>query len=155
MTRRLKASYARWLDRTLSHWRPVAAAAVALLVAALIALGAAGRSFLPEVNEGALTVSARLEASDRSREAVLEEIRERVSLLPGTSVTIGQPISHRIDHMLSGTRANIAVRWSSVTKGRATPHWTASARRASRRRTARKCPWRPLPPSPRIAGPIS
>ena len=47
---------------------------------------------------------------DRPREAVLEELRQKVSLLPGTNVTIGQPISHRIDHMLSGTRANIAVK---------------------------------------------
>jgi Cu/Ag efflux pump CusA len=47
---------------------------------------------------------------DRPREAVLEELREKASLLPGTNVTIGQPISHRIDHMLSGTRANIAVK---------------------------------------------
>ena len=47
---------------------------------------------------------------ERPREAVLEELRQKVSLLPGTNVTIGQPISHRIDHMLSGTRANIAVK---------------------------------------------
>ncbi len=47
---------------------------------------------------------------DRPRDAVLEELRQKVSLLPGTNVTIGQPISHRIDHMLSGTRANIAVK---------------------------------------------
>ena len=40
----------------------------------------------------------------------LDEIRQKVSLLPGTNVTVGQPISHRIDHMLSGTRANIAVK---------------------------------------------
>ena len=47
---------------------------------------------------------------DRPREVVLEELRQKASLLPGTNVTIGQPISHRIDHMLSGTRANIAVK---------------------------------------------
>ena len=41
---------------------------------------------------------------------MLAELRQKVSLLPGTNVTIGQPISHRIDHMLSGTRANIAVK---------------------------------------------
>ena len=133
-------------------------------MAALVGIVAAGRSFLPEFNEGALTVSAvtipgtsladsnalgnalerlmlsvpevtstarrtgraeldehvqgvesaeidvRLEMKDRPREAVLEELRQKVSLLPGTNVTIGQPISHRIDHMLSGTRANIAVK---------------------------------------------
>jgi Cu/Ag efflux pump CusA len=48
--------------------------------------------------------------ADRPRDAVLDELRQKVSLLPGTNVTIGQPISHRIDHMLSGTRANIAVK---------------------------------------------
>ena len=44
------------------------------------------------------------------KEEILEGIRERLELLPGTIFIIGQPISHRIDHMLSGTRANIAVK---------------------------------------------
>ena len=39
---------------------------------------------------------------------LLADLRRGFSTLPGTNVTIGQPISHRIDHMLSGTRANIA-----------------------------------------------
>ena len=47
---------------------------------------------------------------NRPREAVLAEIRERASLIPGTNVNIGQPISHRIDHMLSGTQSNLAVK---------------------------------------------
>ncbi|MBI3695840.1 MAG: efflux RND transporter permease subunit, partial [Acidobacteria bacterium] len=51
-----------------------------------------------------------LKMQSRSKQKVLEEIREKVTLLPGMNVTIGQPISHRIDHMLSGTRANIAVK---------------------------------------------
>lgn len=55
-------------------------------------------------------IDVKLRASDRSRDAVLEDIRSRLSLLPGVNVTIGQPISHRIDHMLSGTRANIAIK---------------------------------------------
>jgi CzcA family heavy metal efflux pump len=164
LTRRLKAAYERWLEHAFSYWRSVIATAAALLVAALVGMLSAGRSFLPEFNEGALTVSAvtipgtsladsnalgnalerlmlgvpevtstarrtgraeldehvqgvesaeidvRLQMKDRSREAVLEELRQRASLLPGTNVTIGQPISHRIDHMLSGTRANIAVK---------------------------------------------
>ena len=44
------------------------------------------------------------------RELLLAELRRQFATLPGTNVTIGQPISHRIDHMLSGTRANIAVK---------------------------------------------
>ena len=44
------------------------------------------------------------------REVLLAELRRQFATLPGTNVTIGQPISHRIDHMLSGTRANIAVK---------------------------------------------
>ena len=55
-------------------------------------------------------IDIKLRESERSREEVLEEIRSRMLLLPGVNVTIGQPISHRIDHMLSGTRANIAIK---------------------------------------------
>ena len=164
LTQRLKNWYEPWLVRALTHWRVVVAAAAAMLVAALAGIVMAGRSFLPEFNEGALTVSAvtipgtsladsnalgdglerlmltvpevtstarrtgraeldehvqgvesaeidvRLDMGDRSKEEVLTEIRNKTSLLPGTSVTIGQPISHRIDHMLSGTRANVAVK---------------------------------------------
>jgi Cu/Ag efflux pump CusA len=146
------------------HWQIVVAGAVAMLIVALAGISVAGRSFLPEFNEGALTISAvtipgtsladsnalgtalerllltvpevastarrtgRAELDEhvqgvesaeidvglvmdlRPKEDVLAEIREKTSLLPGTSITIGQPISHRIDHMLSGTRANIAVK---------------------------------------------
>ena len=46
----------------------------------------------------------------QSKEKILEDIRQKLELLPGTIFIIGQPISHRIDHMLSGTRANIAVK---------------------------------------------
>ena len=71
-----------------------------------------GRAELDEHVQGveSAEIDVRLEMKDRPREAVLEELRQKVSLLPGTNVTIGQPISHRIDHMLSGTRANIAVK---------------------------------------------
>jgi CzcA family heavy metal efflux pump len=164
LTRWLKATYERWLGHFLHYWRTVLTVAAALLIAAIAGIVSAGRSFLPEFNEGALTVSAvtipgtsladsnalgnglerlmlsvpevtstarrtgraeldehvqgvesaeidvRLAMKDRPREAVIGELRQKVSLLPGTNVTIGQPISHRIDHMLSGTRANIAVK---------------------------------------------
>ena len=55
-------------------------------------------------------IDVKLRESGRSREEVLEDIRSRARVLPGVNLTIGQPISHRIDHMLSGTRANIAVK---------------------------------------------
>ena len=164
LTRGLKTAYERWLQQAIRSWRLVIAGALAALAVAMGGLLMAGRSFLPEFNEGALTISAvtipgtslddanalgnslerlllsvpeiqstarrtgraeldehvqgvesaeidvRLVMKDRPREDVVAEIREKVSLLPGTNVTVGQPISHRIDHMLSGTRANVAVK---------------------------------------------
>jgi CzcA family heavy metal efflux pump len=164
LTAWLKARYEHGLDYAFRYRPAVIGVAAASLVLALVGILGAGRSFLPEFNEGALTVSAvtvpgtsladanalgnslerlmlsvpevtstarrtgraeldehvqgvesaeidvHLTLKNRPREAVLEELRQKVSLLPGTNVTIGQPISHRIDHMLSGTRANIAVK---------------------------------------------
>jgi CzcA family heavy metal efflux pump len=160
----LKARYAALLERALAHWQTVIAAALAMLVAAVGALWMAGTAFLPDFNEGTLTLSVvtlpgtSLEESNRLGELVeeilleqpevvatarrtgraeldehaqdvnaseidvglqmrkrsksefLDALRRALSVVPGTNVTIGQPISHRIDHMLSGTRANIAVK---------------------------------------------
>jgi Cu/Ag efflux pump CusA len=47
---------------------------------------------------------------DRSKADFLTALRADLTRIPGMSITIGQPISHRIDHMLSGTRANVAVK---------------------------------------------
>jgi Cu/Ag efflux pump CusA len=58
----------------------------------------------------AAEIDVGLRESERPREELLAELRRGFAGLPGTNVTIGQPISHRIDHMLSGTRANIAVK---------------------------------------------
>ena len=71
-----------------------------------------GRAELDEHVQGveSTEIDVRLEPTGRPREVVLQEIRDRLSLVPGTNITIGQPISHRIDHMLSGSRANIAVK---------------------------------------------
>ena len=49
-------------------------------------------------------------AGKRSKEEIMAEIRRKFDLIPGVNVEIGQPISHRIDHMLSGTKAAIAVK---------------------------------------------
>ena len=71
-----------------------------------------GRAEFDEHVQGveAAEIDVGLREGDRPREALLAELRRGFSTLPGTNVTIGQPISHRIDHMLSGTRANIAVK---------------------------------------------
>lgn len=160
----LKRMYRPTLNWSLDHPILVVIPSILVIIAAGVALSRTGRAFLPEFNEGTLTVSAvtlpgtsladsdnlgrglerillgipevvstarrtgraeldehvqgvesaeldvTLRMKDRSKAEVLNEIRERVTLLPGMNVTVGQPISHRIDHMLSGTRANIAVK---------------------------------------------
>jgi CzcA family heavy metal efflux pump len=159
----LKVHYARTLETVLARPKQVLAAAGAALLLAIAAVPFLGTAFLPEFNEGALTVSVvtvpgtSLEESsaigrrveeillaspavkntdrrqgraeldehaqgvnaaeidvtlkdDLDKEQMLEDLRREFSVIPGTNVTIGQPIGHRIDHMLSGTRANIAVK---------------------------------------------
>ena len=159
----LKARYVPTLDAVLRRpGRVLAGAAIALVVAVAI-VPFLGTAFLPEFNEGALTVSvvtvpgtsldeadaigrraeeillahSAVKNTDRrqgraeldehaqgvnaaeidvtladgiDKDAALEELREQFTVIPGTNVTIGQPIGHRIDHMLSGTRANIAIK---------------------------------------------
>jgi Cu/Ag efflux pump CusA len=127
-------------------------------------LGFVGRSFLPEFNEGSLTIAAvtlpgtsleesstlgtlaeramlsdpavvstgrrtgraekdehvqgpesaeidvRLKADGRSKEQIFEDIRKKLATVPGMQFNVGQPISHRIDHMLSGQRAAISIK---------------------------------------------
>jgi CzcA family heavy metal efflux pump len=160
----LKGVYERQLEWCLPRGTWILVGAGLLLTAALASFGWMGRAFLPEFNEGTLTISAvtlpgtsleesdklgaaverllleipevtatarrtgraeldehlqgvesseidvNLTMQDRAKVEVLEEIRGRLSLVPGMNVTVGQPISHRIDHMLSGTRANIPVK---------------------------------------------
>lgn len=71
-----------------------------------------GRAELDEHALGANVseIEAPFELSDRPKKAIVEEIRHKLGTLPGVNVEIGQPISHRIDAMLSGTRANIAIK---------------------------------------------
>lgn len=68
-----------------------------------------------ELDEHALGVNvSEIEApfvlQDRSREAVMNDVRQKLSTISGANIEIGQPISHRIDAMLSGTEANIAIK---------------------------------------------
>lgn len=68
-----------------------------------------------ELDEHALGVNtSEIEApfvlGKRSKDEVLAEVREKIKVIPGANIEIGAPITHRIDAMLSGTRANIAVK---------------------------------------------
>lgn len=162
----LKERYQPLLLWALARPRAILAGVLLALVGTLATVPLLGRSFLPEFNEGTLTLSVvtlpgtSLEESDRlgrrveqvllsfpevastarrtgraeldehaqdvnaaeldvaldlsrgkrSKEELLKELRGAMAQVPGVVVTIGQPISHRIDHMLSGTRANIALK---------------------------------------------
>jgi len=164
IARILKKGYGKVLAPVLRHSTVVMLLGGALLIAAVVASGFLGHSFLPQFNEGALTISAvtlpgtslpesdslgaivektllshpevlsvarrtgraeldehaqgveaaEIDASfalgDGDKEQFLEALRDDLAFIPGMNITIGQPISHRIDHMLSGTRANVAVK---------------------------------------------
>jgi CzcA family heavy metal efflux pump len=164
LARALKRLYSPVLRGVLRVPALIVILAVAIVVVASYQMTKAGRAFLPEFNEGSLTISAvtipgtslqesdalgaglerllltvpevvstsrrtgraeldehvqgveaaemdvRLEMKDRPKEEVLQEIRDKTTLMPGMNITVGQPISHRIDHMLSGVRANVAVK---------------------------------------------
>ncbi len=71
-----------------------------------------GRAELDEHAQGvnASEIDAPFELKDRSREEFMAEVREKLAGVTGANITVGQPIGHRIDHMLSGTRANIAIK---------------------------------------------
>ena len=164
LTRNLSYYYEKSLVWALKHKKAIIFSAFGLFLVSLIVLGSMGRSFLPEFNEGSLTLSVitkpgtSLEESnklgnlvetellaineivstarrtgrgeldehsqttnsseidvnfilkDRSREDFMADVRATLVRIPGIAATVGQPLGHRIDHMLSGTRANIAIK---------------------------------------------
>lgn len=71
-----------------------------------------GRAELDEHVQGveSAEIDVGLRMKERSKDEMLGDIRRRLSMVPGVNFDIGQPLSHRIDHMLSGTRSNVAVK---------------------------------------------
>lgn len=71
-----------------------------------------GRAELDEHAQGvnASEIDAPFKLKDRSRDDFMEDLRDKLRGFTSVNITIGQPIGHRIDHMLSGTRANIAIK---------------------------------------------
>lgn len=165
VTRKLKSAYTKALDWCLDRPKAVLTAVGILFAVSLGLFFTLGRSFLPNFNEGSLTINVStlpgisIEESDRvgrlaeeiilsvpeiqtvarktgraeldehsfgvnvseieapykldqgrNRSEMLQELRHKLSIIPGANIEIGQPISHRIDAMLSGTEAQIAIK---------------------------------------------
>jgi CzcA family heavy metal efflux pump len=71
-----------------------------------------GRAELDEHAAGVNTseIEVVTKEGERSHSEMMEEVRQNLARIPGVTVEVGQPISHRIDHLLSGTRAQIAIK---------------------------------------------
>ena len=164
LSKKLSSAYEKSLYWALRHKKTIVIPVLVLFLVATIIFSNFGRSFLPEFNEGALTISivtqpgTSLEESNRlgnlvetellsvpevesttrrtgrgeldehsqtsnsaevdvsfslkehNLETFMADIRDKLSGIPGIAFTVGQPLGHRIDHMLSGTRANIAIK---------------------------------------------
>ena len=163
-TRWLRQAYAPLLERAIAMWPVLVVLSLAAVLVAGYGATRAGQTFLPEFNEGALTIAVvsfpgtsleqsnllghqaemillshpevvstarrtgraeldehaqaihatefevQLQMRDRSEAELLSALRNDFKVIPGVNIVIGQPIGHRIDHMISGTRANIAVK---------------------------------------------
>ena len=164
LVRHLTAAYKTSLTWALNHKKWVLIPTIALFILSLFIVSSLGRSFLPEFNEGSLTLSVvtqpgtsltesnkignlvetellsipevsstarrtgrgeldehsqatnsaeidvNFDLTDRSQDVFMADVRETLAHIPGIAFTVGQPLGHRIDHMLSGTRANIAIK---------------------------------------------
>ncbi len=156
--------YEKSLIWALNHKKKIIGISGGMFVIALIIFFTMGQSFLPEFNEGALTISAvskpgisldesnklgnlmetellsipevtsttrrtgrgeldehsqstnsaeidvNFKLDKRDRDEFMTDVRAKLAGVPGVVTIVGQPLGHRIDHMLSGTRANIAIK---------------------------------------------
>lgn len=168
---KIQEAYGRSLEWVLCHKKMVLGCTGFALVAAVATMFTFGSSFLPDFNEGALTITAvcppgvSLDESDavghlleehilqvpevistsrrtgrgeldehsqttnsmeidvnfaprkngwwrrsRSQDEIIDDVRHQIAKVPGVATIVGQPIGHRIDHMISGTRASIAIK---------------------------------------------
>jgi len=165
LVQKLNRLYSQSLRSVIRYRKVIIGLSGLLLLGTIIVFTQFGRSFLPEFNEGTLTITTvslpgisieesnritskidkelleipevkyvsrrtgRAELNEhshggsnsseidvpytlgeRSKDEFMEEVRERLDKITGISINIGQPLGHRIDHMLSGTRANIAIK---------------------------------------------
>ncbi|MDR0559392.1 MAG: CusA/CzcA family heavy metal efflux RND transporter [Prevotellaceae bacterium] len=164
ISRTLAGVYRTSLKWTLKHGKALFFSTAVLFAATVVLFFTMGRSFLPEFNEGALTISAvskpgisldenarlgnlietellkipeitvtarrtgrgeldehsqainsaeidvKFTLGNRSKDMFMEDVRAKLAGVPGIASTVGQPLGHRIDHILSGTRANIAIK---------------------------------------------
>ena len=164
VARHLSKAYTKSLEWALGHKKSVIGGTLLVFIIALAMFFNMGQSFLPDFNEGSLTISAvckpgvslfennelgkiierellsipevtstarrtgrgeldehsqstngaeidvNFELGERSQEEFLTDVREKLASVPGIASTVGQPLGHRIDHMLTGTRASIAIK---------------------------------------------
>ena len=164
VARHLSRAYTKSLEWALGHKKSVIGGTLLVFIIALAMFFNMGQSFLPDFNEGSLTISAvckpgvslyennelgkiierellsipevtstarrtgrgeldehsqstngaeidvNFQLGDRSQEEFLTDVREKLASVPGIASTVGQPLGHRIDHMLTGTRASIAIK---------------------------------------------
>ncbi|NLA48932.1 MAG: efflux RND transporter permease subunit [Bacteroidales bacterium] len=164
LIRQLALHYRKSLEWALKKKTAILVSTGIILIITLIIMSGFGRSFLPEFNEGALTLTVvtqpgtSLDENDRlgrlietellglpevtgtarrtgrgeldehsqstnsseidvsffegkrSQQEFVADVRATLSKIPGIAFTVGQPLGHRIDHMLSGTSANIAIK---------------------------------------------
>lgn len=161
---KLSGWYSKALDWTVGHKRPVLVSTLLLLGLAIALMIPMGQGFLPDFNEGSLTIAAvakpgisleesnrlgnlieqellsipevtatsrrtgrgeldehsqatnsaeidvNFKLSDRSKDEVMNDVRAKLAGIPGLATTVGQPLGHRIEHMISGTQAAIAIK---------------------------------------------